>query len=62
MLDSRLIDIYSVEEDVGCTAKPGCTLQLEAGLHRESSSIEVVHVIEILARSIREFKDIGVSD
>ena len=62
VLDSKLTDIYSVEADVVCTANPGCTLQLEAGLRRDSSSIEVVHVIEILARSIREFKDIGVSD
>ena len=62
VLDSKLTNIYSVEADVVCTANPGCTLQLEAGLRRDSSSIEVVHVIEILARSIREFKDIGVSD
>ena len=62
VLDSKLTDIYSVEADVVCTANPGCTLQLEAGLRRDSSSIEVLHVIEILARSIREFKDIGVSD
>ena len=40
-----------------CTANPGCTLQLEAGLRRESSDMDVRHVVELLAKSVRAGRD-----
>ncbi len=53
ILDAKMADVASTGADVICTANPGCTLQLEAGVIRTGLHAEVRHVIEVLDESIR---------
>ena len=57
MLSAKLDDVLSTDAGTVCTANPGCTLQLEAGLRRESSDMDVRHVIELLAKSVQAGRD-----
>jgi glycolate oxidase iron-sulfur subunit len=57
VLSAKLEDVLGTDAGTVCTANPGCTLQLEAGLRRESSDMDVRHVIELLAKSVRLGRD-----
>lgn len=57
VLSAKLEDVLSTDAGTVCTANPGCTLQLEAGLRRESSDMDVRHVIELLAKSVQAGRD-----
>jgi glycolate oxidase iron-sulfur subunit len=57
VLSAKLEDVLSTDAGTVCTANPGCTLQLEPGLRRESSDMDVRHVIELLAKSVQAGRD-----
>jgi glycolate oxidase iron-sulfur subunit len=46
-------NIATVKPEVIVTANPGCLLQLRAGVQRVNGKQEVMHVVELLDRSMR---------
>ena len=54
VLDAKLDDIRATGASVVATSNPGCTLQLEGGLHRAGGDLRVRHVIELLDEAYRE--------
>lgn len=52
LLARKMADIESVLPQVVATANPGCMIQLEAGVRSVGSSAEVLHVIDLLDRSL----------
>ena len=53
VLDAKMEDVARTGADVICTANPGCTLQLQAGVVRTGMKAQVRHVIEILDEAVR---------
>ncbi|MDA0350779.1 MAG: heterodisulfide reductase-related iron-sulfur binding cluster [Chloroflexi bacterium] len=53
VLEAKMIDIQGTGADVICTANPGCTMQLQAGVRRNGMDAEVKHVIELLDESLQ---------
>ncbi|RLT40186.1 MAG: 4Fe-4S dicluster domain-containing protein [Chloroflexi bacterium] len=53
ILDAKMADITATGAATVCTANPGCTMQIEAGVRRTGIDVEVRHVIEILDEAIR---------
>ena len=54
LLEQKIDAILATRPDVVVTGNPGCMLQLAAGLRsRGRADIPVLHVIELLDRSIR---------
>ena len=53
VLAAKMADIEGTGADVICTANPGCTLQIQAGVRRSGLDAEVQHVIELLDESLR---------
>jgi glycolate oxidase iron-sulfur subunit len=53
LLDDKMKNIAAVKPEVIVTANPGCMLQLRAGVQRTNAKQEVMHVVELLDRSIR---------
>jgi glycolate oxidase iron-sulfur subunit len=53
LLDDKMKNIATVKPEVIVTANPGCMLQLRAGVQRVNSKQEVMHVVELLDRSMR---------
>jgi len=53
VLEAKMIDVASTGANVICTANPGCTLQLQAGVRRTGGDATVLHVIELLDASYR---------
>ncbi|HEX3119390.1 MAG TPA: (Fe-S)-binding protein, partial [Candidatus Acidoferrum sp.] len=53
LLDDKMKNIATVKPDVIVTANPGCLLQLRAGVQRVKGKQEVMHVVELLDRSMR---------
>ena len=53
VLEAKMDDVASTGASVVCTANPGCTLQLQAGVRRRDLDIDVRHVIELLDESYR---------
>jgi glycolate dehydrogenase iron-sulfur subunit len=56
LLDDKMKNIATVKPEVIVTANPGCMLQLRAGVHRVKGKQEVMHVVELLDRSMRAKK------
>ncbi len=56
LLDDKMKNIASVKPEVIVTANPGCLLQLRAGVQRVNGKQEVMHVVELLDRSMRAKK------
>jgi glycolate oxidase iron-sulfur subunit len=54
VLEAKMDDVVGTGAAVICTANPGCTLQLQAGVRRRGVDAEVQHVIEILSQSLNE--------
>ncbi|MBG92859.1 MAG: hypothetical protein CL792_02645 [Chloroflexi bacterium] len=52
ILDTKMEDILTTESSIICTANPGCTLQLQSGVRKSGFDAEVLHVIELLNRSL----------
>ena len=53
ILEAKMADVVSTEAQVVCTANPGCTLQLQAGVRRRGLDTQVQHVIELLDESLQ---------
>jgi glycolate oxidase iron-sulfur subunit len=53
LLDDKMKNIATVKPEVIVTANPGCLLQLRAGVRRVNGKQEVMHVVELLDRSMR---------
>jgi glycolate oxidase iron-sulfur subunit len=53
LLDDKMKNIATVKPEVIVTANPGCLLQLRAGVRRQKGKQEVMHVVELLDRSMR---------
>jgi glycolate oxidase iron-sulfur subunit len=56
LLDDKMKNIASIKPEVIVTANPGCLLQLRAGVQRVNGKQEVMHVVELLDRSMRAKK------
>lgn len=53
VLEAKMADIAATEAGVICTANPGCTMQIQAGVRRDGMDAEVQHVIELLDESLQ---------
>jgi glycolate oxidase iron-sulfur subunit len=53
ILRRKMEDVLSQEPDLIATANPGCLFQLRYGVQLAGSSVPVVHVMDLLARSYR---------
>ncbi len=53
VLAAKMEDVAQTGADIICTANPGCTLQLQAGVVRAGMRAEVRHVIELLDEAVR---------
>ncbi len=51
VLDHKMKQVNTVTPDIIVTTNPGCHLQMAIGVNRENKPIEVVHLVELLARS-----------
>jgi glycolate oxidase iron-sulfur subunit len=54
--DRKAANVISMSPDVIATGNPGCILQIEAGLRRAGSPLQVRHTIELLDAAIRGIK------
>ena len=52
VLEAKMTDIEGTGANVICTANPGCTMQLQAGVRRRGLDAGVQHVIELLDESL----------
>jgi glycolate dehydrogenase iron-sulfur subunit len=52
VLEAKMDDVQGTGAQVICTANPGCTMQLQAGVRRRGLDAEVRHVIEILSQAL----------
>jgi glycolate oxidase iron-sulfur subunit len=53
LADRKASHIASMQLDTVATANPGCLLQLDAALKRQGKEVAIVHVVELLDRSIQ---------
>jgi glycolate oxidase iron-sulfur subunit len=51
ILQEKLDDLLATRADVVAVANPGCQMQLESGLRKSGSPMQVMHVSELLARA-----------
>jgi glycolate oxidase iron-sulfur subunit len=51
LLQRKIDHVLSLHPDVLATANTGCYLQLKSGLRKSSPTIEVLHVVQLLARA-----------
>ena len=54
ILATKMEDILTTESSIICTANPGCTLQLQSGVRQRGLDAEVLHVIDLLYRSLSQ--------
>ena len=54
ILDEKLDNIEATGANTVIAADTGCIYQMQGGLRRRGASVQVVHIAEILAKSIRE--------
>jgi glycolate oxidase iron-sulfur subunit len=52
ILDQKIDDIVKTGASIVATACPSCILQLGAGLRRRGESVAVMHVMELVSRSL----------
>jgi glycolate oxidase iron-sulfur subunit len=53
VLEAKMADVAATGASTICTANPGCTMQLQAGVRRTGLDAEVRHVIEVLDESLQ---------
>ena len=53
VLEAKMTDIEGTGASVVCTANPGCTMQIQAGVRRQGLDTGVQHVIELLDESLQ---------
>jgi len=61
ILDEKLDYIEATGSDTVVAADTGCIYQMQGGLRRRGSDVKVVHIAEILAKSIRNASSAGTS-
>jgi glycolate oxidase iron-sulfur subunit len=49
ILQEKLDDLSATRAEVVVSANPGCQMQLESGLRARGSTMQVLHVAELLA-------------
>jgi len=54
ILATKMEDILTTESSIICTANSGCTLQLQSGVRQKGLDAEVLHVIDLLYRSLSQ--------
>ena len=54
ILDRKLEHVERAGADVLLTANPGCLLQLACGVKRRGLNTKVMHVTEMLSKSLRD--------
>ena len=54
ILATKMEDILTTDSSIICTANPGCTLQLQSGVRQSELDAEVLHVIDLLYRSLSQ--------
>jgi glycolate oxidase iron-sulfur subunit len=59
LLDRKLANVKNTKASIVASANPGCSIQLEAGLRRNKTSVQVLHPVSLLARAIRVGKKQG---
>jgi L-lactate dehydrogenase complex protein LldE len=59
ILDEKLDNIVGTGANVVIAADIGCVFQMQGGLRRRRSSVQVVHIAELLADSIQNQKASG---
>jgi len=52
LLRSKMVDVGAVAPDIIATANPGCMIQLETGVRGTGIDAAVVHVVDLLDRSL----------
>lgn len=52
LLDSKMDDVAETAPQIIVTANPGCMIQLEAGVRRRGIDAEVMHVVDLVDRSM----------
>jgi L-lactate dehydrogenase complex protein LldE len=53
ILNEKLDNIEANGSNIVIAADTGCVYQMQGGLRRRGSSVQVVHIAEVLAESIR---------
>jgi L-lactate dehydrogenase complex protein LldE len=61
ILDEKLDNIEATGTNTVIASDTGCVYQMQGGLRRRGSPVQVVHIAEVLAESIRNAKTAGVS-
>jgi glycolate oxidase iron-sulfur subunit len=54
ILDEKLEDLLETSAEVVVTGNPGCQMQLEAGLRKRGSDMQVWHLAELLVRAYEQ--------
>lgn len=62
ILDEKLDYIEATEASTVVAADTGCVYQMQGGLRRRGSDVQVVHIAELLADSIRNGNQSGVTN
>ncbi|MEE8045400.1 MAG: (Fe-S)-binding protein [Dehalococcoidia bacterium] len=62
MLDEKLDFIEATGSNTVIAADTGCVFQMQGGLRRRGSSVQVVHIAEVLAKSIRGVPATGAAE
>jgi L-lactate dehydrogenase complex protein LldE len=62
ILDEKLDNIETNGSNMVIAADTGCIYQMQGGLRRRGSAVEVVHIAEVLAQSIRNSSVLGKSE
>ena len=62
ILDEKLDNIETNGSNMVIAADTGCVYQMQGGLRRRGSAVEVVHIAEVLAQSIRNSSVLGKSE
>ncbi len=62
ILDEKLDNIETNGSNMVIAADIGCVYQMQGGLRRRGSAVEVVHIAEVLAQSIRNNSVLGKSE
>jgi len=61
ILDEKLDFIEATESDTVIAADTGCVYQMQGGLRRRGSPVQVVHIAEVLAKSIKNARSTEAS-
>ena len=59
LLDRKLANLKKTKASIAASANPGCSIQLEAGLRKHNTPMQVLHPVSLLARAIRGEKKQG---